>query len=122
LAEAFVIGQAVTGIDADTLVHVSRSGLLDSALHAPQAGFGDTDSYPTLAEKAAVLCVRVALNHPLPDGNKRLAWMTAVMFLDPNGASLHVSDDEAVATVLDVAAGNMNEQQLTEWIERHLTT
>jgi len=122
LAEAFVIGQAVTGIDADTLVHVSRSDLLDSALHAPQAGFGDTDSYPTLAEKAAVLCVRVALNHPLPDGNKRLAWMTAVMFLDLNGASLHVSDDEAVATVLDVAAGNMNEQQLTEWIERHLTT
>ncbi len=77
MAEAFVIAQAVTGIDVDTLVHVSRSDLLDSALHAPQAGFGDTDFYPTLAEKAAVLCVRLALNHPLPDGNKRLAWITA---------------------------------------------
>lgn len=122
MAEAFVIAQAVTGIDADTLVHVSRSDLLDSALHAPQAGFGDTDFYPTLAEKAAVLLVRVALNHPLPDGNKRLAWITALMFLDINGASLQVSDDEAVATVLDVAAGKLNEQQLTEWIERHLTS
>ena len=72
--------------------------------------------------KAAVLCVRVALNHPLPDGNKRLAWMTTMMFLELNGASLRVSEDEAVATVLDVAAGNMNENQLTMWIERHLAT
>jgi len=122
LAEAFVIAEAVTGIDVDTLVHVSRSDLLDSALHASQAGFGDSYFYPAPTEKAAVLCVRVALNHPLPDGNKRLAWMTAVMFLDLNGASLHVSDDEAVATVLDVAAGKMNEQQLTAWIEQHLAT
>lgn len=44
------------------------------------------------------------------------------MFLDINGASLHVSDDEAVAMVLDVAAGKINEQQLTEWIERHLAS
>jgi death-on-curing protein len=80
LAEAFVIAEAVTGIDANTLVHVSRSDLLDSALHAPQAGFGDTDFYPTLLDKAAVLCVRIARNHPLPDGNKRLAWVTMVVF------------------------------------------
>ena len=82
LAEAFVIAEAVTGIDAHDLVHVSRSDLLDSALHAPQAGFGDTDLYPSLVEKAAVLCVRIAKNHPLPDGNKRLAWMAMVVFLE----------------------------------------
>ena len=69
LAEAFVVAEAVTGIDAATLLHVSRGDLLDSALHAPQAGFADTDFYPSLAEKAAVLCVRIARNHPLPDGN-----------------------------------------------------
>lgn len=116
LAEAFVIAEAVTGIDANTLVHVSRSDLLDSALHAPQAGFGDTDFYPTLLDKAAVLCVRIARNHPLPDGNKRLAWVTMVVFLDLNGVQLHRTDDDAVTTMLAVAAGQMTEEQLAEWL------
>jgi death on curing protein len=116
LAEAFVIAEAVTGIDANTLVHVSRSDLLDSALHAPQAGFGDTDFYPTLLDKAAVLCVRIARNHPLPDGNKRLAWVTMVVFLDLNGVQLHRADDDAVRTMLAVAAGQMTEEQLAEWL------
>ena len=116
LAEAFVIAEAVTGIDANTLVHVSRSDLLDSALHAPQAGFGDTDFYPTLLDKAAVLCVRIARNHPLPDGNKRLAWVTMVVLLDLNGVQLHRADDDAVRTMLAVAAGQMTEEQLAEWL------
>ena len=43
LAEALAIAQQVTGIDASTLANASRVDLLDSALHAPQAGSGDTD-------------------------------------------------------------------------------
>lgn len=38
----------------------SRLELLDSALHAPQAGFGDKDFYPSVTQKAAVLAVRIA--------------------------------------------------------------
>lgn len=60
-------------IDSVTLAKASRLELLDSALRAPQAGFGDEDFYPTIEQKAAVLAVRIARNHPLPDGNKRLA-------------------------------------------------
>ena len=73
LAEAFVIAEAVTGIDAHDLVRVSRSDLLDSALHAPQAGFGDTDFYPSLIEKAAVLCVRIAktIRYPMETSDWR---------------------------------------------------
>lgn len=121
LAEAFVIAEAVTGIDSHALVRVSRSDLLDSALHAPQAGFGDTDFYPTLAEKAAVLCVRIAMNHPLPDGNERLAWTAMVAFIDLNGAQLLVEDDDVVAMVLSVAAGEMDEHALTDWLNARLT-
>ena len=43
LAEALAIAQQVTGIDASTLANASHVDLLDSALHAPQAGSGDTD-------------------------------------------------------------------------------
>jgi death on curing protein len=76
LAEALVIAEAVTGIEALTLTKASRLELLDSALHAPQAGFGDEEFYPSIEQKAAVLAVRIARNHPLVDGNKRLAWQS----------------------------------------------
>lgn len=122
LAEAFVIAEAVTGIDAHDLVHVSRSDLLDSALHAPQAGFGDTDLYPSLVEKAAVLCVRIAKNHPLPDGNKRLAWMAMVVFLEWNDTSLVVDEDDAVETMLSVAAGQTDEATLTAWLNQRIAS
>ena len=121
LAEAFVIAEAVTGIDAHDLVHISRSELLDSALHAPQSGVGDTDFYPSLIEKAAVLCVRIARNHPLPDGNKRLAWMAMVVFLELNDSTLEIDEDDAVETMLSVAAGQTDEASLAAWLSRRIT-
>ncbi len=85
LAQALTIAEAVTGMEARTLTRVAQLGLLDSALHAPQAGFGDVEFYPAFADKAAVLVVRLARNHPLPDGNKRLAWQALIMFSALNG-------------------------------------
>jgi hypothetical protein len=43
------------GVDADALTKAARSDLADSALHAPQAGFGDVEFYPDIYDKAAVL-------------------------------------------------------------------
>jgi death-on-curing protein len=84
LAEYFWLAEQVTGVDADTLAKAARSDLADSALHAPQAGFGDTEFYPDVFDKAAVLVCRLAWNHPLPDGNKRAAWAALVLFIDLN--------------------------------------
>ena len=121
LAEALVLGQMVTGIDAVVLETASRTDLLDSALHAPQAGFGDDDFYSDFFMKAAVLCTRIARNHPLPDGNKRLAWSCMVIFCDLNGYELLAGKEEAVRTVIAVAAGEMSEDELSRWISRHTT-
>ncbi len=66
LAEFWFLGEHVTGVDAATLINASRVDLADSALHAPQAGFGDTDFYPDLHDKAAVLACRIAWNTPCP--------------------------------------------------------
>ncbi len=118
LVEALVVAEAVTGIDARTLARASRVDLLDSALHAPQAGFGDEDFYPSLADKAAVLVVRIARNHPLPDGNKRLAWQSLTLFLALNGHPLEVSNDDAVQLMLGVAAGDLDEKTVAAWL-RH---
>lgn len=119
LAEALVIAEAVTGIDSATLAKASRLELLDSALHAPQAGFGEEDFYPAVEQKAAVLAVRIARNHPLPDGNKRLAWQSLTVFLALNGIALVAKADDAVRWMLGIAAGEIDEDAAETWIREH---
>jgi len=120
LAEALTIAEAVTGLDTVTLAKASRLELLDSALHAPQAGFGDEDFYPSLEQKAAVLCVRIARNHPLPDGNKRLGWQSLTIFLTLNGRFLATTADDAVALMLGIAAGDTDEDAAEVWIRERI--
>ena len=117
LDEALFLGHLVTGVEVQTLRSISRTDLLDSALHAPQASFGDEEFYPNIFDKAAVLCSRIALNHPLPDGNKRLAWTSLVMFCDRNGYELQVDTSQAVACIVELAAGNVSEAELSQWIQ-----
>ena len=122
LAEAMTIAEAVTGIAASTLARVSRLELLESAIHAPQAGFGDVEFHPDLVAKAAVLVVRIARNHPLPDGNKRLAWQALTMFCALNGRTLEASTDDAVALMFGIAAGDTDEATVAGWIEERLSS
>jgi death-on-curing protein len=95
--------------------------LLDSALHAPQAGFDEIEFYPAFADKAAVLVVRLARNHPLPDGNKRLAWQALTMFCALNGHRLEIPADEAVAMMLTIAAGGITETAVAEWLSGRIS-
>jgi death on curing protein len=69
------IAVEVTGQPIETVVHTANIDLADSALHAPGASFSGQEFYPDFVDKAAVLIVRLAKNHPLPDGNKRAAWV-----------------------------------------------
>lgn len=79
-------------------------GLLDSAVNRPRSSaFGD-DAYQTLSHKAAALLHSMTKNHALVDGNKRLAWLSTVVFCDVNGFEPHVSDDEAFQLVWDIAS------------------
>ena len=116
LAEALVVAEAVTGLDLTTLARSPRIDLLDSALHAPQASFGGQDLYPEFIDKAAVLAVRIARNHPLMDGNKRLAWTCLVMFVMLNGRRLEVPADDTVSTMVSVAAGELDEGGMALWL------
>lgn len=72
--------------------------------------------YPEFFDQAAVLAVRISRNHPLLDGNKRLAWGCLVMFCMLNGHDLNVPTEEAVTTMLSVAAGDLDETGLAEWL------
>lgn len=102
------------------LARASRLDLLDSALHAPQAGFGDVEFHSDFVDKAAVLTVRIAKNHPLPDGNKRLAWQSLTMFCILNGYMLEVPTDDAVDLMLAIAAGDLAESDVAAWLADRL--
>jgi len=83
------------------------------------AGLGDEDFYPDFYDKAAVLTCRLAWNHPLPDGNKRAAWATLLMFVDLNGGTWTPDPpdvDDAYAMMMNVAAGNADESDLADWL------
>jgi death-on-curing protein len=72
--------------------------------------------YPEFLDQAAVLAVRISRNHPLLDGNKRLAWGYLTMFCVLNGHELEVPTEEAVTTMLAVAAGDLDEAGLSRWL------
>jgi death on curing protein len=80
-------------------------GLLDSAAARPRASAFGADAYPTLELKAAALLHSIARNHALVDGNKRLAWLATVVFLDINQHATDVDDDAAFKLVMSVAEG-----------------
>ena len=48
-------------------------------------GFGDTDFYPSIEEKAATLLYLIIKNHSFVDGNKRIAAACFLLFLEVNG-------------------------------------
>ncbi|MFD8969622.1 type II toxin-antitoxin system death-on-curing family toxin [Streptomyces sp. NPDC059568] len=91
-------------------VAVRDLGLLSSAAHRPQSQMFGIEAYTDLFEKAAALLQSLAVNHPLVDGNKRMAWMSTVVFLDFNGTDmLDVDQDESYKLVIEVAAGSLED-------------
>jgi death-on-curing protein len=105
---------------------VADLGLAESALYAPTASFAGVDQYPDFAMKASLLCVRLAKNHALPDGNKRTAFLATVEFAERNGYRWvpplgdTPGGEETVAVMKAVAAGTMDERALLDWIKDRL--
>ena len=72
---------------------------------------------PGCSRQGSRALVRLARNHPLPDGNKRVAYLALLEFLARNGIEwVPPSVDETVATIEAVAAGAVSESELAEWL------
>ena len=78
-------------------------GLLDSAVNRPRSSAFGEDAYATFDHKAAALLHSMTKNHALVDGNKRLAWLSTVVFCDLNGFAPVLCDDDAFQLVWDIA-------------------
>lgn len=122
LVDYIAIAAELTGMDAATIAGLPNLTLADSALHAPFAGFGDHEFYPEFVDKAAVLLERLTRNHPLPDGNKRAAWVTLRVFVEINDWTWqqYPSVDEAERAMLAIAAGEWDHERISAWLKAHL--
>jgi death-on-curing protein len=98
---------------------VRDAGLLASAMARPQnlAAYGEVD----VAMLAASYAFGIARNHPFVDGNKRTAAVVCETFLALNGHGLSASDAELVVAFVALAAGDLSEDELADWLRDHLT-
>ena len=88
---------------------VRDHGLLESAAARPRATAFGEDAYRDVHEKAAALLHSLARNHPLVDGNKRLALAATIAFYGVNGFRLTLTEDEAYTLVMRVADGSIDD-------------
>lgn len=89
-------------------------GLLDSALARPRSSAFGADAYDSIDLKAAALLHSLVNNHPLVDGNKRLAWLATVVFLRINGVDVEASNDDAFSLVWEIASGSLELEEIRE--------
>ena len=90
-------------------------GLLESALARPRQRFAYQPE-STLFELAAAYGFGLARNHPFLDGNKRVALAMTALFLELNGFSLEAPEPDAVIVIELLAAGNLTEAALAQWL------
>jgi death-on-curing protein len=89
-----------------------------SRLAAPQAGFGGVEAYPDFETKAAVLW-HLVKNHPLPDGNKRCAFLATVEFVERKGRTWIPAPgdpDETDHVIRGIASGEVSEAAFRDWM------
>lgn len=92
-------------------------GLLESAVFRPR----NKHSYEhteDMVDLAAIYAIAISGNHPFFDGNKRTAFYAMAVFLEINGLPLKAPETDASRAILDLAAGNLSENDFREWVRR----
>lgn len=97
------------------LIGIRDENALESALaRAKQRWSYEPDA--SLPRLAACYAFGISSNHPFRDGNKRLAFLSAAIFLGLNGHDLVAAETEVVEAMLALASGQLDEEDLTAWI------
>ena len=93
--------------------------MLDSAIESAFATFDGKDLYPSKEEKAAAIGYGLISDHAFIDGNKRIGMYIMLTFLEVNGITLSLSDDDIVSAGLSVASGKMDRNDLLKCRTAH---
>jgi death-on-curing protein len=96
---------------------VRDEDLLESALARPRQLWHYEKA--GIEALAASYAFGISRNHPLNDGNKRVAFVVMAVFLGLNGLDITASEEEVVAAMLSLAGGELSEEALEEWVRTH---
>ena len=110
--------------DRQLAEHGGPEGVLDAG--RIEAAFARPDNLahyatPDAAELAAAYALGLARNYGFADGNKRVAWVAARLFLADNGYGLAFEPVDAIRTMEGVASGAVSELGLADWFRRRLS-
>ena len=94
-------------------------GQLKATLACPQQKLDYED--PDIIDLAASYGFGFARNHCFTDANKRISLVAIDVFLQINGHELVASEIDAVATMIQLAAGEISESELAVWIRVNST-
>jgi death-on-curing protein len=87
-------------------------GALEAALFRPQTGY-----YDDIVAEAAALMESLAINHPFVDGNKRIAFTAADVFLRINGWHLQGAPMQIYAEMMQLFdSGTFDIAHLDPWL------
>ena len=89
-------------------------GLLSSAIERPINKWRYEQA--ELPELAASYAFGLAKNHAFVDGNKRIAFMSMMIFLRNNGVGFAPDQAHATTMIMSLAAGEVSEESLARWI------
>jgi len=105
-------------------VHGGLRGIRDeNALEAALAGARNKWGYESttyVAVLGAAYAFGLVTTHPFRDGNKRIAFVTMVVFLGLNGFDFDAPEAEVVAMMVAAADHRASEAELAAWIRQHM--
>jgi death on curing protein len=123
--DLLLIGEEVLGVPAEQLARSARLATAAAALAAPFATECGRDRHPSLAEKAAILCIRLVRDRPLPQGNAAVALIAMLdlvarnhgVWTPPEGGQ-----EELAATLERLVAGTLSQAAFVAWMRQRVRT
>lgn len=92
---------------------IRDAGALESALHRPQTGY-----YDAIVQEAAALLESLVQNHPFADGNKRVAFAVADVFLRINGHALTADSRTLYDSLIEfLNRGTFDMEHIVPWLQ-----
>lgn len=101
------------------LIGIRDEDALEAALARPRQRWA-YDPESDLPRLAAAYAFGLSSGHPFRDGNKRVAFLAAVIFLGLNGLAFTAPEDEVAERMLALASGQVDEETLAGWIRAHV--
>ncbi|MDH4263917.1 MAG: type II toxin-antitoxin system death-on-curing family toxin [Spirochaetia bacterium] len=95
-------------------------GLLESSISQPRISFDGQDLYPSIIEKATILCFSLVKNHPFIDGNKRIGHAAMETFLILNGYEISANFEVQESIILKLANGEISKEEFVDWVKRNI--